>query len=223
MPSSNQKTRFDHLVIAAASLEEGVDYVRAQLGVDVPVGGVHEYMGTYNHVMQLGDDCYLEVISIDPSANGPAHPRWFDLDCPVLRDRLAQAPVLLTWIVNIPTFEQLNNLDSALWGNPLGMSRDRYEWFFSLRSDGALPGGGCIPTAIYWKSERPVDSMPNTGCIIQSLTLYHPNPAWCIDKLGLLHASDMDNLPVEVEYSDRAYFVASINTPSGLRHMTAFG
>ncbi|MEE8364674.1 MAG: VOC family protein [Gammaproteobacteria bacterium] len=43
------------MVIAADSLEQGVDYVRSTLGVDIPRGGVHQTMGTHNHLMQLGN------------------------------------------------------------------------------------------------------------------------------------------------------------------------
>jgi hypothetical protein len=46
------QTRIDHLVIGAADLPQGIDYVKECLGVDMHCGGVHEKMGTHNHLLQ---------------------------------------------------------------------------------------------------------------------------------------------------------------------------
>ena len=73
-------TRLDHIVIAAADLDSGADYVNEKLGVDIPPGGRHEMMGTHNRVMSLGNDIYLEVIAINPDMDSPQCPRWFGLD-----------------------------------------------------------------------------------------------------------------------------------------------
>ena len=80
--------RLDHIVVAAESLQQGVDYLRATLGVELPKGGFHQTMATHNHLMQLGDDAYLELIAIDPDTAAPAHPRWFALDQASMRARL---------------------------------------------------------------------------------------------------------------------------------------
>jgi hypothetical protein len=47
------RTRIDHLVIGASSLDQGVAYVEAVLGATMPFGGVHLQMGTHNHLMPL--------------------------------------------------------------------------------------------------------------------------------------------------------------------------
>ena len=61
-------TKIDHLVVGAANLSAGVEYVNRLLGVDIPYGGEHEKMGTHNHIMQLGSRLFLEVIAINPQA-----------------------------------------------------------------------------------------------------------------------------------------------------------
>ena len=78
--------KLDHIVVAAHSLEQGVEYIQSELGVDIPEGGFHATMGTHNHLMQLGNEAYLELITINPNAETPKHPRWFALDDAMMRE-----------------------------------------------------------------------------------------------------------------------------------------
>ena len=72
--------KLDHICVIAPSLAEGVAHVRTCLDLDVPFGQRHAYMGTHNHLLQLGDTVYLEIVALDPEAPGPGRPRWFGLD-----------------------------------------------------------------------------------------------------------------------------------------------
>ncbi len=91
----------DHLTVAALTLEEGVAHVERQLGVAVPPGGAHPLMGTHNHLMQLGDGIFLEIIAPDPAVE-PKRPRWFALDDAHMRARLKSSPRLISWVVRVP-------------------------------------------------------------------------------------------------------------------------
>ena len=83
--------RTDHLVIGAKDLAQGIDFVKDQLGIDIPYGGVHKTMGTHNHLMQLGNSSFLEVIAINPDGDPVGHPRWYGLDDPFVRQQIADA------------------------------------------------------------------------------------------------------------------------------------
>jgi hypothetical protein len=72
--------QLDHLTVVAPDLAEGVAHVRGCLDLDVPFGQRHLYMGTHNHLLQLGDGVYLEIVARDPAAAPQAHRRWFGLD-----------------------------------------------------------------------------------------------------------------------------------------------
>ena len=37
--------------------------------IDVPFGQRHGYMGTHNHLLQLGETVYLEIVALDPDAS----------------------------------------------------------------------------------------------------------------------------------------------------------
>ena len=70
----------DHLVFAAPTLAQGIEYIADLTGVTPRPGGKHAGMGTHNALVKLGERLYLEIIAIDPDAPKPARPRWFDLD-----------------------------------------------------------------------------------------------------------------------------------------------
>ncbi len=87
----------DHLVIAARSLDEGVRWCEATLGVTPAGGGAHPLMGTHNRLLNIAADgfprCYLEIIAIEPGkppTRAAGLRRWFDLDDAALQAALAQ-------------------------------------------------------------------------------------------------------------------------------------
>ena len=51
----------DHLVVAAASLEDGVRWCEATLGVTPGPGGRHPLMGTHNRLFAIGSDTFPQV------------------------------------------------------------------------------------------------------------------------------------------------------------------
>jgi hypothetical protein len=41
-------------------------------------------MGTYNHLLQLGDTVYLEIVALDPEADAPETvPSWITRQIPL--------------------------------------------------------------------------------------------------------------------------------------------
>jgi hypothetical protein len=110
----------DHLVVLAASLDQGVAWCEATLGVTPGPGGEHPLMGTHNRLLSIATAshrrAYLEIIAVNPDeglggsafcagqggarAAGGGHGaertaaqtrhRWFDMDDPVLQARVAQ-------------------------------------------------------------------------------------------------------------------------------------
>src|SRR5437870_4722190 len=150
----------DHLVVAAATLEQGEDYIESQLGVRPQRGGKHVAMGTHNSVLKLARErVYLEVIAVDPEAAAPGRPRWFGLDSPTMRATLAEGPRLIHWVA------RTDDIEAARRGCPLDlgparpMSRGSFEWRITIPNDGHLPGRGLLPTLIQWADVRhPADS-----------------------------------------------------------------
>jgi hypothetical protein len=208
--------RLDHIVVAAATLEQGAEYLRGLLGVEVPAGGVHATMGTHNRLMQLGDDSYFEVIAIDPAGTVPTRPRWFGLDTALLRTAIAQRPRLITWVMNTPDLAVLAAPGDFAIGTPTALSRDGLSWEIALTDDGRLLADGLLPYCIQWHSSpHPSRAMADLGCRLRKLTLHHNRPAWLAARLQSLGASqlvDIDAIPD----SESPWLSAEIETPQGL-------
>jgi len=205
----------DHIVVAANNLQQGVDYVRKSLGVEIPVGGFHQTMGTHNHVMQLGNDAYLEVIAIDPEAEPPAHPRWFGLDEALLRAAIQQQPRLITWVMNTADIHQVVDAAGFDIGTPTVLSRADLKWEIALPNDGRLLAGGMLPYCIQWHSTpHPSQGMADFDCLLQSLTIHHNRPRWItarLDEVGAGHLVDVE----AIADSEAPYLSAAIDTPAG--------
>lgn len=172
----------DHLVVAAASLEQGAAWCEATLGVAPGPGGKHALMGTHNRLLKIGSsafpDTYLEIIAIDPDAPPPGRARWFGLDEPALRASLAASPRLIHVVA------RSGMLDMHRWGlitvgqqpgDPVSAGRDtphgRLSWQILLRDDGRLACGGALPTLIQWQGLHPTANMADSGVELAGLTL----------------------------------------------------
>ena len=213
--------RIDHIVVAAQTLQQGVDYIRATLGVDIPKGGLHQTMGTHNHLMQLGQDAYLEVIAINPDAEKPVRPRWFGLDDHLMRTSLSQQPRLITWVMNTPDIHQLAQHAALSIGTPTKLSRNNLSWQIGLTEDGRLIGSGLLPYAIQWHSTpHPSGSMADLGCRLESLDIYHNRSDWLSHILASLDASHLVKLH-ELDDDGTPYLSATIKTHSGIKTLSS--
>lgn len=165
----------DHLVVAARTLEEGAAWLQARLGVAPTAGGRHATMGTHNRLLSLGPDAYLEIIAVDPDAPAPGRPRWFALDDPAMRSRLAKGPGLAHWVVRARDLASARAILGESVGEVLELERGDYRWRIGVPADGSLAEGGAFPTLIEWRGDRhPARDLPDAGCRLEWLTVRSP-------------------------------------------------
>lgn len=209
-------TKLDHIVIGAASLEQGVAFVREHFGVDIPKGGEHPLMATHNHVMQLGNEAFVEIIAINPDGAHPERPRWFGLDDPAVRASLKRQPRLLTWVVNTDELVELQARVSFDLGVITPLSRGELNWLFCVPDDGRLLASGLVPNVMQWQtSSHPSSNMADLNCRLRALNIYHPYPHWLASILAGLKASELVVMH-ELEDNAEAYMTAEIETPNGV-------
>lgn len=162
----------DHLVIAAASLDEGVAWCERVLGVKPAPGGQHALMGTHNRLLNISAPgyprCYLEIIAIDPAAAPPqGRARWFDLDDPALQQALRdKGPGLIHWVARVPQLDDALaewSSEGIMAGEPIEASRGALKWRIALRSDGRRLARDGLPVPIEWGDAHPTDALPPSG------------------------------------------------------------
>lgn len=200
----------DHLVVAAAGLDEGAAAVEAALGVALEPGGTHPTMGTHNRLLSLGPGLYLEVIAVDPSAEPPGRPRWFDLD------RFLGPPRLKNWVARCENLKEELALSPPGTGEVHDLARGDFRWRMAVPADGRLPFGGAFPALIEWRGAlHPADRLPDRGCRLRRLTVRHP-------EAGALRRALEGRLAdgrIAFEAAAGIGLAAEIDTPSGPRRL----
>ena len=216
--------QLDHLIVAAASLAEGVQWCERVLGVTPGPGGEHALMGTHNRLVTLATPAfplaYLEIIAIHSGAlcaRPEGARRWFDLDDPDLQLRLQQrGPQLVHWVARtaraqagVRALAELGLDRGALLQASRLSAQGLLEWTITVRDDGQRRFFGMLPTLIQWGGVHPADSMAPSGVTLQSLEAHHPRPGAlraCYDALGLTGISVTPGPP---------NLVATLQTPRG--------
>lgn len=201
--------RLDHLAVSCSDLAEGAAWVEAALGVPMQAGGRHPVMGTHNRLLSLGD-LYLEVISVDPDATAPAHPRWFDLD------RFSGPPRLTNWIVACDDLDAERAHGPAGIGVPLALARGDYRWRMAVPPDGILPFDNSFPALIEWQgAAHPAQALTDHGIRLTALAIIHPDA----DAVKAALAGRLDDPRLSIRRGDRVAMQASFSTPHGTRHL----
>ncbi|MDA7417037.1 VOC family protein [Xenophilus arseniciresistens] len=221
----------DHLVIAAHTLEAGVRWCEATLGLTPDAGGSHPQMGTHNRLLNISSPpdwprTYLEIIAIDPAARPPLAPgqrRWFDLDEAALQTSLARdGAALIHFVARTNDADELDACTQALAalkppvarGPAVAMHRDtptgRVHWQITLREDGQRLCQGALPTLIARDGPaHPCDRLPDHGLRLRTLHARHPEAATLAPAL---HALGLHAVTVQ---AGRADLVAELDTPRG--------
>lgn len=175
----------DHLVVAAATLEQGAQWCEATFGITPATGGSHPLMGTHNRLVRLAGQqysrCYLEIIAIDPDAAAPATARWFDLDQPGLQAAVQRQPRLVHFVARCTDAGgaamalRERGLDpGGLVGAQRQTSTGTLRWDITIRADGQRLCHGTVPALIQWSGAHPTDTMPDSGLELLGLAARHP-------------------------------------------------
>jgi catechol 2,3-dioxygenase-like lactoylglutathione lyase family enzyme len=116
------KSQIDHIVVLARSLEQGVAWCEATLGITPETGGDHPQFGTHNRLFKIATPgfplAYFEIIAIkngatnnianisinttagdkNSASNKDLKARWFDMDDAALQAAVAKEPRLVHFV-----------------------------------------------------------------------------------------------------------------------------
>lgn len=233
------KTQIDHLVIVAKTLEQGVQWCEATLGVTPGPGGEHALYGTHNRLLKIATPAhplaYLEIIAINPGAKRSAAAttqRWFDMDDAVLQAAVATAPRLVHFVASTDEI-QAARIALKAQGIERGpaMQASRHsrrgvlQWQITVREDGQRMFNGALPSLIQWGKPtdaeplrlHPRNSLPRSGVSLQRMAVTHPSA----DKLQAAYEA-MGLTDVMLE-TGPANIMVTLNTPKGVVELHSQG
>ncbi len=197
----------DHLAVAGATLAQAQGHVEDALGISLQVGGEHDVFYTHNALIGLEDGLYLEAIAINPDAETPERPRWFDLD------RFSGAARLSNWICRTHTLEETMGLMPRGIGAPVALSRADLRWRMVVPEDGILPYDNMCPALIQWDAGvHPAKRLQASGCRLLRLTVSHPDA----ERLNATLAPLLNDDRIALE-TGAAGLQADFETPHGRR------
>lgn len=210
--------KLDHITVIAPSLAEGVSHVRACLDLDVPFGQRHDYMGTYNHLLQLGDAVYLEIVALDPEAVGPGRSRWFGLDDQKqVKAAWDEGRRLRGWVARTDSIGAVLAGREHIFGKQVALPAINSSFDFSIPDDGSLPIDGAAPSIIDRRGkQRSMATIPDRGARLRSFVLEHPDPA---AVSVLYHDLKIERAP-DIIKGPKLLYRADIETPAGLKELT---
>lgn len=170
------KTQIDHIVVVAQTLEQGVAWCEATLGITPQPGGDHPQFGTHNRIFKIATPgfplAYFEIIAIKKAAaqavntpnngqnkakNEAQKSRWFDMDDAALQAAVAKEPRLVHFVANTDDIQAGRAALKAVGidrGAAVEASRPtrkgRLEWKITVRDDGQRLFNGALPSLIQW-------------------------------------------------------------------------
>jgi hypothetical protein len=210
--------KLDHITVIAPSLAEGVLHVRNCLDLDVPFGQRHAYMGTINHLLQLGDAVYLEIVALDPEADAPERRRWFGLDRQdKVRSDWEEARRLRGWVARTDTIDAIIAAHGDVFGEKVPLPTVNSSFDFAIPKDGSLPFDGAAPSIIDRRGKpRAMATIADLGARLRSFTLEHPDPV----AVEALYRALVVDRPPEIAKGSKLRYRARIETPAGFRELT---
>ena len=227
--------QIDHLVVAATSLEQGVQWCEALFGITPALGGEHALFGTHNRLFKIATPkfsmAYFEIIAINPAAvrskkTTTLHPhRWFDLDNPELQKSISKEPRLIHFVASTPDIKAARmalRMEGIDRGPAIHAERQTSKgllhWQISVRADGQRLFDGALPTLIQWGKPdateplrlHPRNTLPRSGVTLQSIDITHPSA----EKLQTAYASiGLNGISIS---EGPASIKATLKTPKGI-------
>ena len=166
----------DHIVYIVPDFESALDDLEGKLGVRPQVGGRHLSRGTKNALLNLGNECYLEVLAADPENTTFLGERWMGVD-------LIKKPTISRWAIQSANIEHdcqvlkkyHPNLGEIAAGERKTQEGDILRWKMSLPL--ALPQIEIVPFLLDWSTSayHPTKKLEE-ACKLLEIKFFHPQP-----------------------------------------------
>lgn len=165
----------DHIVYTVPDFDLALTVLEEKLDIKPVIGGRHLRHGTKNALINLGNQCYLEILAVDEENTTFKGSRWMGLD-------LISQPTITRWAVKSPDIERggviLKNYQSDLGqissGERLTTDGSLIKWQMTLPT--SAPEVDIIPFLLDWSESafHPCDRLER-GCRLKEIIFYHPD------------------------------------------------
>lgn len=200
----------DHIVYAVPNLEKAIDDLEKELGVRPTFGGYHTTQGTKNAVLNLGNQCYLEILAADEENTNISPPRWMGID-------LIQASKITRWAIKSANLAQ-DSIFLSQYQSDMGKIKGGQR---KLSNGGQLTWKMIMPLAspeveispfmVDWQdSELHPTQQMEQHCELIGLEFTHPEPN------SLSKVLDQLFLDLDVVKGDKISIMAKIKCPNGI-------
>lgn len=190
---TNQIKLIDHLVYCVHDLDVSIEHFYEAYGLKATIGGKHANQGTRNALINLGNNCYLELLAIDKENKSIARNRWMGID-------LLQVDKFTRWAMGSSQIDSLSKslreyneiLGQSIQGERLKPDGTLLSWKMTVPA--SHPEVELMPFLIDWSDSvsYPTDGLDQQGQLIE-LQLLHPEP----DKLKPAFIELGIDIPIE--------------------------
>ncbi len=202
--------KIDHIVYAVQDLDTAMVWFEQQIGIRPTFGGYHTTQGTKNALIDLGDECYLEILALDSNNIKIKSPRWMGIDH-------INAPQLTRWSLksaDLKSDSEILKTYRAEMGNIQGGQRkmsDGELLIWQLLMPLPAPKVELIPFMINWQNSKahPTSQLPK-ACELISLQFTHPHPTALQEVFKQLH------IDTNITAGKEITIKAKIKCPKGL-------
>jgi len=204
------KRKIDHIVYAVPDLEKAINEFEKLSGVRPVFGGYHTTKGTKNAIVNLGNECYLEILAIDEENTTVKPPRWMGVD-------LVKTPQITRWSLKSNQLQQDSDILQK-YKSEMGIIQggqrktgmgDTLTWEMILPL--GTPAVELVPFMTDWQHSavHPTLHLPQE-CELVALSFTHPNP----NKIQKIFSKL--NIDIMVEQGEKAMIKAKIKSPKGI-------
>ncbi len=204
------KKRIDHIVYTVSNLETTVLEFEKKLGVQAIFGGYHKTQGTKNALINLSDECYLELLASDPTNTKIKPPRWMGVDL-LTKDQITRFALKSNTLEKDSHILQQYNPNMGVQSAGSRNAPDGSLLTWELTMPLATPEVEIIPFMIDWsKSDmHPTNYLPDMRCTLKALHVTHPKP----EKLQELYKRLA--CEIEINKAEEVSLKMIIDSPNG--------
>ncbi len=174
-------------------------------------GGYHKNQGTKNALINLNNECYLELLAVDTENSAISAPRWMGVDA-LTKNQITRFALKSSDLKRDSEVLKYYDKKMGILSNGFRQMQNGSVLKWELTCPLALPEVEIVPFLIDWSTSEihPSIHLPNMGCRLVKLFGTHPNPK----KFN--HLFEMLNFSMQIDKANKVSLKMVLETPNGL-------